>query len=95
MIVEQRNLAIIVPEEALMPRGDRRFVYKIVDEKAVLTEVKIGLRQTGRVEIVDGLAAGDSIVTAGHIKLRDGSPVRVLQDDLPPTAAVPAPRSGS
>jgi membrane fusion protein, multidrug efflux system len=96
LIVDRHEQAIIIPEEALIPRGDRRFVYRIVEGKAVLTEVKIGLRQTGRVEIVDGLTAGEVIVTAGHIKLRDGSPVRVLNTSmLTPTAAASSPDSGS
>jgi membrane fusion protein (multidrug efflux system) len=29
------------------------------------------------VEIVDGLAAGDTVVTAGQLKLRDGTPITV------------------
>jgi membrane fusion protein (multidrug efflux system) len=29
------------------------------------------------VEIVDGLNAGDIVVTAGHLKLQDGTPVRL------------------
>ena len=32
----------------------------------------------GRVEIVEGLAAGDQVVTAGQLKIRDGTPVSVV-----------------
>ncbi|MEQ9122651.1 MAG: efflux RND transporter periplasmic adaptor subunit, partial [Alphaproteobacteria bacterium] len=56
LIVDRRTQAIVVPEEALVPRGDRRYVYKIVDGKAELVEIQIGLRETGRIEIVSGLA---------------------------------------
>jgi len=90
LIVDERLLALVVPEEAVIPRGDRRYVYRIVDGTAVLSEVKLGLRQTGRVEVVGGLEAGDEIVVAGHAKIRDGSKVRVLAPEGGP-AADPAP----
>ena len=79
LIVDERELALVIPEEALIPRGDRRYVYRIIDGVAVLTEVRLGLRQTGRVEVVDGLEAGDEIVVAGHAKIRDGAKVRVIE----------------
>lgn len=78
LIVDEREVALVVPEEAVIPRGDRRHVYRIVDGAAVLTAVSLGLRQTGRVEVVAGLEAGDEIVVAGHAKIRDGSKVRVI-----------------
>jgi membrane fusion protein (multidrug efflux system) len=51
--------------------------------------VKPGLRRNAQVEIVEGLQAGDEIVTAGQMKLRDGAPVRALSDVAP--APAPAP----
>jgi membrane fusion protein, multidrug efflux system len=44
------------------------------------TEVKIGIRRPGRVEITDGVAEGDTVVVAGQQRLqRDNSPVRVIE----------------
>jgi membrane fusion protein, multidrug efflux system len=40
--------------------------------------VKIGVRRDAMVEILDGLVAGDQVVTAGMRLSRDGQPVRVL-----------------
>jgi membrane fusion protein (multidrug efflux system) len=39
---------------------------------------RTGQRRDGQVEIVEGLAAGDVIVTSGQLKVRDGTPVRIL-----------------
>ena len=50
-------------------------MFKIVDGKVTLTKVVTGTRREGRVEIVEGLAAGDQVVTAGQLKIRDGSAV--------------------
>jgi membrane fusion protein (multidrug efflux system) len=78
--VGQREKAVLVPEQALVPRGDRNFVYRVVDGKAALTPVELGSRNPGEVEIAKGLAAGDIVVTEGQIKLQDGAPVMVLPD---------------
>lgn len=81
--VGQREKAVLVPEQALVPRGDRNFVYRLVDGKAALTPVELGSRNPGEVEIVKGLAAGDIVVTEGQIKLQDGAPLMVLPDKPP------------
>lgn len=78
LTVEKRDGAILVPEEAVVSVGDGRFVYCIVEGKARMTQVTLGRRQTGMVEIPDGLAPGEVIVLAGHQKLRDGVAVMVL-----------------
>ena len=81
----ERNQAKVVPEEAIVPQGQRVVVYKLVDgnskdEKiAQRVEVKVGIRRPGRVEILEGIEEGDLIVTAGQQRLqRDGMVVRVI-----------------
>jgi membrane fusion protein (multidrug efflux system) len=83
-----RENAMVIPEEAIIPQGGRTFVVKVVaGEKpdSLMSErvaVKTGLRLPGKVEILEGLAAGDTVVTAGHQRLqKDGTVVRVV--DLP------------
>ena len=51
--------------------------------KVKQTPVKTGKRRAGSVEIVDGLQAGDSVVTAGQLKLRDGAPVKPVDAAAP------------
>lgn len=80
LILELKQNALTVPEQAIVPRGNDQFVFRVVDGKAQHTKVKIGTRRDGRVEIVEGLGAGDIVVTAGHQKIRDGAAVRVIND---------------
>ena len=75
--VGARENALMIPEQALVPRGNAQFVYKVADGKAMMTEVKTGARRNAMVEILEGLAPGDVVVTAGQIKLRDGAKVAV------------------
>ena len=79
LITQQREEALLVPEQALVPRQGANAVFRIEDRAAVLSDVEVGQRRQGRVEILSGLAAGDLIVTAGQMKLRDGAPVRVIE----------------
>lgn len=89
----------MIPEESLFPVGDDRYVYKVVDGKALRQKVEIGQRRDGKVEILSGLAASDLVVTAGHQKIRDGAAVRIAEQPAAPTSrpvlheAAPAPKT--
>ena len=85
-----RENALVIPEEAIIPQGGRTFVVKVVpgDKPDTLVServaVKTGLRQPGKVEILEGLSADDTVVTAGHQRLqKDGTPVRVVELSQP------------
>jgi membrane fusion protein (multidrug efflux system) len=78
LTLERRPNAILVPEQAIVPMGEKNFVFRVVDGKAALTPVTLGQRRPGQVEISAGLAATDIVVTDGQLKIFDGSPVMVL-----------------
>jgi len=82
LTVEQN--AILVPEQSVVAFGTDQFVFKVVDGKAVQTKVKLGDRRNAEVEIADGLKPGDTVVTAGQLKIRDGAPVMVIDLSKPP-----------
>lgn len=85
---------LVVPEEALFPLGDDKYVYKVVDGKATRQKIDIGQRREGRVEVVNGLGAEDVVVTAGVTKLREGAPVTIANSS-PATAPAPVGKSDS
>lgn len=78
VLLQLKEDALTIPEQAIVPQGDSQFVFNIVDGKVTLTKVEVGMRRSGRVEILDGLSVDDEVVTAGQLKLRDGSPVSVV-----------------
>ncbi len=72
---------LLIPEEALIKRGEKSFVY-VVKEKdgktiARQTEVKLGTRQPGVIEILSGLGEKDRIVSHGTLKVSDGAEIAV------------------
>lgn len=94
LLVSER-LALSVPESALIAQGDRRFVFRIdAETKAQRVEVKTGLVQPGQVEILEGLAEGDRIVTQGTNKVIPGQAVLIDgAEDRKPVAAASGARS--
>jgi len=78
LVLEERPQALMIPEEALIPKGEQQTVFKVVEGKVVPAVVKTGLRTRGQVEIVQGLEAGDTVITAGQIKVRPGMSVTVV-----------------
>jgi membrane fusion protein (multidrug efflux system) len=76
-LVTAQRQGVMVLETAIVPRGSEQFVYRVVDGKAALTKVTVGIRRNAQVELREGVQPGDAIVTAGQMKLRDGAPVTV------------------
>jgi membrane fusion protein (multidrug efflux system) len=87
LVLERKPNTLLIPEAALMPAGDKQYVYRIEDGKAVRNEVSIGMRKKDLVEIVSGLAAGDQVITAGQMKIMDGSKVQPPGGDMGDAAA--------
>ena len=70
---------VLVPEQALLQDGNVRYVYTVVDGKAHRVEIKTGLRVPGKVQVVEGLKAGDVVITSGQTKpiMHEGLGVQV------------------
>jgi membrane fusion protein (multidrug efflux system) len=80
LVLSEREGAVMIPDETVSAQGRDMIVYKVEDGKAVRTVVKTGVRQQGKIEIVEGLKLGDTIIQAGLQRInRDGQPVRVVQ----------------
>ena len=73
--------SLSVPEIAVIAEGSKNFVYVVDNTRqpavAAKTEVQLGTRERGFVEVVNGLETGQMIVTDGVLKLRPGAPVKI------------------
>jgi membrane fusion protein (multidrug efflux system) len=82
--------ALLVPEEALVPEQGNVFVFVAKDGVAEKRSVRIGQRRVGDVQVVEGLVAGELVVTEGTQKLRDGAALRLQEAPAAPAAQDPA-----
>lgn len=71
---------ITVPEAAVESVGKTEHVFIVEDNVARKVEVKTGRREKGKVEIINGVKKGDLVVTAGHLKIGNGSEVTVVSN---------------
>jgi membrane fusion protein (multidrug efflux system) len=69
--------AIMVPSEAVIPEmdGHKLFVYN--GGQAVQKSVVIGLRTEQEVQIEQGIAPGDTVITTGILQMRPGLPLEL------------------
>jgi len=74
----QSRLRVMLPEAALVPEGDRQRVYLVRDGRAWQTEVVVGRRLRGEVEILEGVRPGDSVVVEGTQKVANGGKVTAV-----------------
>lgn len=75
LAVEQREDAVVIPEQAIFPRGERLFVYVVEANTAKLREIRVGQRSPGRAEVLRGLKSGETLVVTGLQRIADGTPV--------------------
>jgi len=86
LVLEERERALLIAEEAIDPIGDRAYVFVVRDGRARRQEVRLGLRLPGEVEVRDGLNAGEPVVVRGIQRLRNDLPVRVTETLTRPTS---------
>ncbi|AFS46840.1 RND family efflux transporter, MFP subunit [alpha proteobacterium HIMB5] len=69
-----------VPDTSIIMEGEKAYVYKISKENiADKTEVKIGVRKKGNVEILSGLKIGDVVAAEGLKKVRPKSKIKPIK----------------
>jgi membrane fusion protein, multidrug efflux system len=95
--VTTRNDAVVVPEEAVVSEGLRQIVYPVKDNKIERRVIRIGQRQGGKVEVLEGLKPGETIVVLGVQRVRAGATVnpRPVGSQPPAARQDPAVPSGA
>ena len=81
IIYDRRENVLTIPRTAMLEDETDPAVYVVRSGKAVRAPVKIGYSNGEIAEVVSGLKAGDRIITAGKIAVRDGAAVAVIAID--------------
>jgi len=80
LVERSKNDVIAVPKNSVFKYHDQDYVFKITSDKAMLFEVKEGLKGKDRVEILDGLKEGDKIVISPSNQLEDNGKVKIIDE---------------
>lgn len=79
LVVERAPDAVLIAEQAIVPMHETNLVFRVIDGKAVRTPVILGQRRGGMVQVIEGLAPGETVIIAGQMKVRDGAPVTIFR----------------
>lgn len=71
----------MIPARSTVPliEGEQVFILKKGRAKAI--DIKTGYRNELEVEVTEGLASNDTLVTSGLLQIKDGMPIRVKIQD--------------
>jgi RND family efflux transporter MFP subunit len=77
VIVESKDNVLIVPRNSVISESNNFYVYVVKDGHAEKKEIRVGIKESENVEIIQGLNEGDTIVIEGFEKLKNGRRVNV------------------
>lgn len=79
LVLNEIDNALLVPSESIIPELEGYKVFVASDKVIESRKVTIGQRSDTRVQILDGLAPGELVLTTGVLQARDGMPVNITQ----------------
>jgi len=79
LILGIRRDTVLIPADAVTERQDGVGVFVVEGDTASWRVITVGLSLNGMVEVIDGLAEGEDVVTSGLQDITDGSRVQVLE----------------
>ena len=75
----ERN-SLGIPDTSLMIVGNKTYVYKVSEDNITSkTEIKIGIRDDGFIEVISGLSEGETIVAEGLKKVRPRGKIKPIK----------------
>ncbi len=77
--LSKSDKSVMIPTQALVPDAASEKAYIYRGGKAVSVDVKSGIRTENRVEIVEGLSVGDTVICSGIIQLKPGAAVKLVK----------------
>lgn len=78
IVFAEHEGSVVIPEQAVLIRDDRPMVFKVIDDHAAWEYVTLGPAGRGMVSILEGVSAGETVITSGHYSLAHDAPVAVV-----------------
>jgi membrane fusion protein (multidrug efflux system) len=78
ILTDEKSGTLLVPRAAVTLVGDQATVYVVNRDTVEQRQVTVGLSNRDQVEILSGLEAGETVVTAGQPNLTDGAKVEAV-----------------
>jgi RND family efflux transporter MFP subunit len=79
IVVDKSEDAIIIPKNVILSNRNRKFVYVVEKNTAVVRNITTGLEDEDNIEVKEGLYENDNLIIRGYETLRENSRVKVLK----------------
>jgi len=77
--LKQNNHALMIPSQAIIPQELHKQVIIAENGKAKFVTIKTGIRKESTIEVVDGIQAGDTLITTGILFIKPESVIKLLK----------------
>jgi membrane fusion protein (multidrug efflux system) len=84
LTLQERANAVVIPDHAVLRADEATFLYVVEGTTARRRAVRLGLAEGERVEVLEGVRAGERVVTRGQRLLEEGSAVTVVEEEERP-----------
>jgi len=82
IVRETHEHSIVLPREAVIRELQSAHVFVVNDDIVEKRDVELGIEEDKTLEIVSGLSGGEVIVVAGQGGLKDGTKIKILENEL-------------
>ncbi|MBI4457090.1 MAG: efflux RND transporter periplasmic adaptor subunit [Acidobacteria bacterium] len=79
ILVHELPNSLVVPRAAVLAEGMRRYVFVVEGDKLRKREIKVGIVNATKYQVVEGLAEGNRVALPQEVEVRDGLTVRVAE----------------
>jgi RND family efflux transporter MFP subunit len=84
LVYDIHTNTILLEQQTIITQDNRSHVFVVKDKIAIQTPIKIGFRQNGTVEVIDGLDDNDFVVSTGQQILKHKAKVEIVGDYAEP-----------
>jgi len=78
--LKENDNALMIPSQAIIPQELNKQVIIMKKGKAEFITVKTGIRKESTVEVLEGITAGDTLITTGILFIKPGSALKLLKE---------------
>ncbi len=69
--ISERPEVLVVPRGAVYIEGDKRYVFRVVDNRLHRVAIKVGIANPTKIEVLSGLNEGDVVALPGEVSLKE------------------------
>jgi HlyD family secretion protein len=69
--ISERPAALVVPRGAVYIEGDKRFVFRVEDNRLHRRFIKVGIANPTKIEVLSGVSEGDVVALPGEVSLKE------------------------